>query len=66
MDLPYWKFPIPSAWDLAFWFSFITLQRKQGGADPTPLEVEMRTYEDDVDTTLIESGNRKEGKRQKG
>ena len=40
--------------------------KKQGGADPTPLEVEMRTYEDDVDTTLIESGNRKEGKRQKG
>ena len=39
--------------------------KKQGGADPTPLEVEMRTYEDDVDTTLIESGNRKEGKRQK-
>ena len=29
-------------------------------ADPTPLEIEMRTYEDDVDTTLIESGNRKE------
>ena len=40
--------------------------KKQGGSDPTPLEVEMRTYEDDVDATLIESGNRKEGKRQKG
>ena len=23
------KFPIPSAWDLAFWFSFITLQRSR-------------------------------------
>ncbi len=34
--------------------------RKKGFSDPTPLEVEMRTYEDDVDTTLIESGNRKE------
>lgn len=34
--------------------------RKKGMSDPTPLEVEMRTYEDDVDTTLIESGNRKE------
>lgn len=36
--------------------------RKKGISDPTPLEVEMRTYEDDVDTTLIESGNRKEKK----
>ena len=39
-------------------------------ASSTPLMcfvvLEMRTYEDDVDTTLIESGNRKEGKRQKG
>lgn len=34
--------------------------RNRDKADPTPLEVEMRTYEDDVDTTLIESGNRKE------
>jgi hypothetical protein len=30
-------------------------------ADPTPLEVEMRTYEDDVDDTLIEAGNRNSG-----
>lgn len=34
--------------------------RNRDKADPTPLEIEMRTYEDDVDTTLIESGNRKE------
>lgn len=34
--------------------------RKNKMADPTPLEVEMRTYEDEIDTTLIESGNRKE------
>lgn len=27
--------------------------------DPTPMEVEMRTYEDDVNTTLIEGCNRK-------
>ena len=27
-------------------------------ADPTPMEVEMRLYEDDVDKTLIEAGNR--------
>lgn len=34
--------------------------RKKNESDPTPLEVEMRTYEDKVDTTLIESGNRTE------
>lgn len=34
--------------------------KKKGMTDPTPLEVEMRTYEDEIDTTLIESGNRKE------
>lgn len=27
-------------------------------SDPTPLEVEMRTYEDEIDTTLIERSNR--------
>ena len=36
--------------------------RKKNLSDPTPLEVEMRTYEDDVDKTMIESGNRKETK----
>lgn len=36
--------------------------RKDKSADPTPLEVEMRTYEDEIDTTLIESGNRKSDK----
>ena len=34
--------------------------KKQGGADPTPLEVEMRTYEDDVNQTLIEQAERTE------
>lgn len=34
---------------------------KKFTADPTPLEVEMRLYEDDVDTTLIESSNRSTG-----
>lgn len=34
--------------------------KRKGMTDPTPLEVEMRTYEDEIDTTLIESGNRKE------
>ncbi len=32
--------------------------RKKGLSDPTPLEVEMRTYEDEVDTTLIEADSR--------
>lgn len=31
--------------------------------DPTPMEVEMRVYEDDVDTTLIEASRRKQGKK---
>lgn len=34
--------------------------KRKGMTDPTPLEVEMRTYEDEIDTTLIESGNRRE------
>lgn len=33
-------------------------------ADPTPLEVEMRTYEDEIDTTLIERSTR-DPKKQK-
>lgn len=28
--------------------------------DPTPLEVEMRTYEDDICKTLIQNNGRKE------
>ncbi len=35
--------------------------KRSAKTDPTPLEVEMRTYEDEIDTTLIESGNRREG-----
>lgn len=31
--------------------------------DPTPMEVEMRLYEDDVDKTLIEASRRKPGKK---
>ena len=33
--------------------------RKKITADPTPLEVQMRLYEDEVDTTIIEAENRK-------
>lgn len=32
--------------------------RSKKTSDPTPLEVEMRTYEDEVDTTLIEADSR--------
>lgn len=39
---------------------FHHFSRKKGISDPTPLEVEMRTYEDEIDLTLIASGNRKE------
>ena len=34
-------------------------------ADPTPMEVQMRTYEDNINTTLIESSNRSPKKKNK-
>lgn len=34
-------------------------------ADPTPMEVEMRLYEDDINKTLIESSSRKPSKKRK-
>ncbi len=37
---------------------FHHFSKKSHKSDPTPLEVEMRTYENDVDTTVIEAGNR--------
>ena len=33
---------------------------KRSTKDPTPIEVQMRLYEDDVNTTLVEGCNRKE------
>lgn len=38
---------------------------KKFTADPTPMEVEMRLYEDDVDRTLIEASRRSSGKKGK-
>lgn len=38
---------------------FHHFSKKKNSSDPTPLEVEMRTYEDEIDLTLIESGNRR-------
>lgn len=34
-------------------------------ADPTPMEVEMRSYEDQVDTTVLEASRRKPSKEKK-
>lgn len=34
--------------------------KRRGISDSTPLEVEMRTYEDEIDTALIESESRRE------
>ncbi|MDO4323145.1 MAG: stage V sporulation protein AA [Lachnospiraceae bacterium] len=36
--------------------------RKKNLSDPTPLEVEMRTYEDEIDTTMIEANGRNKKK----
>ena len=46
---------------------FNHFSRKKRTTDPSPLEVEMRTYEDEVDTTLIEAeGREMKGKGQEG
>lgn len=37
---------------------FHHFSKKRGKGDPTPLEVQMRTYEDEVDTTVIETEGR--------
>lgn len=34
--------------------------RRKLTQDPTPMEVEMRTYEDDIDSTIIEQSDRKQ------
>ena len=39
---------------------FNHFSRKKISSDPTPLEVEMRSYEDDINTALIETDGRKE------
>ena len=39
---------------------------KKFTADPTPLEVEMRTYENEIDTTLIERSRRESKSNEKG
>ena len=40
-------------------FFFNHFGRRKLTQDPTPMEVEMRTYEDSVDTTIIEQQERK-------
>ncbi|MCC8102599.1 MAG: stage V sporulation protein AA [Clostridiales bacterium] len=39
--------------------------RKKNQADPTPLQVQMRVYEDDVDTTVIGATERKNAQEKK-
>lgn len=39
--------------------------KKKFSGDPTPLEVEMRAYEDQIDTTVIEADNRNPEKGEK-
>jgi len=43
---------------------FHNFARKKNASDTTPLEVEMRTYEDDIDTTMIEANGRSVKKAQ--
>lgn len=40
-------------------FFFNHFGRKKFSADPTPMQVQMRQYEDDVNTTLLEESSRK-------
>ena len=41
-------------------FFFNHFGRRRITEDPTPMEVQMRLYEDDVDSTVIEQERRKE------
>ena len=40
-------------------FFFNHFGKRKLTEDPTPMEVEMRSYEDQVDTTIIEQENRR-------
>ena len=40
-------------------FFFNHFGRKKFSTDPTPMQVQMRQYEDDVNTTLLEESSRK-------
>ena len=43
-------------------FFFNHFGRRKITQDPTPMEVQMRLYEDDVDSTVLEQERRKEKK----
>ena len=51
----FWRHPIP--WDLLFFNHFASWKIT---VDPTPIEVEMRLYEENLNKTLIKNGGRKE------
>ena len=42
-----------------FWYFLTISERKKITSDPTPIQVEMRKYEQDVDMTFIENAGRK-------
>ena len=58
MDLRNWKCFILSVLRLESWYFFNHVGRKKITPDPTPLQVEMRKYENDIDTTFIENSSR--------
>ena len=60
MDLPFWRSGIHWESGSGVIFFFNHFGRWKITQDPTPIEVEMRTYEDEVDNTILEMENRKE------
>lgn len=50
---------------LGIFLFFNHFAKRRLTADPTPLEMEMRAYEDQINTTLIEADNRKPEKQKK-
>ena len=45
-------------------FFFNHFSRKKLSADPTPMQIQMRKYEDDVNTTITEDINRRQAQKQ--
>ena len=61
--------PMEVAYSIGLAIGIIVFFNHVGGRritnDPTPIEVAMRKYENDVDMTLIETGNRMESKKER-
>ena len=56
-----WSYSIGLSIGILVFYNHIS--RKKLTSDPTPLEVEMRLYEQDVNTAIIDNYNRQEGNR---